>query len=83
MRGSGGGGETREGVWRAGMGRLQGLEFCGEEWVWVAEDGGFCAAEGGDYDVWVIVFVDLQESCEVLIVKRETLLFQTAIRYHL
>ena len=53
------GGETGEGV-RSGTGGLEGLEFCGENGVWMAEDGGFCATEGGDYDVGVVVFVDLQ-----------------------
>jgi len=57
--GGGGRGETREGVRGAEMGRLQGLEFCGKGGVWVAEDGGFCAAKGGYYDVRVVVFIDL------------------------
>jgi hypothetical protein len=72
------GGETGEGV-RRGIGGLEGLEFCGENGVWMAEDRGFCAAEGGDYDVGVIVFVDLQEGGEILIVERVTLLFKTTI----
>lgn len=53
------GGETGEGEC-GGTGGLQGLEFCGENGVWMAKDGGFCAAEGGDYDIGIVVFVDLQ-----------------------
>ena len=75
------GGETGEGV-GSGTGGLQGLEFCGENGVWMAEDGGFCATEGGDYDVGIIVFVDLKEGGEILIVEGVALLFKTAINYY-
>jgi len=72
--------ETREGV-RGGTGGLERLEFCGEKGVWMTEDGGFCAAEGGYYDVGVVVFVDLQEGGEILIVEGVALLFKTTISY--
>ena len=30
-----------------------------EDWIGVSEDGGFGTAEVGDYDVGVVVFVNL------------------------
>ena len=47
-----------------------------------SEDRGFGASEVGDYDVWVVVFVDLEEGGEILIVEGVALLFKTTINYY-
>ena len=45
----------------------------------MTKDGRFGACEVGDYDVWVVVFVNLEESGQVLIVKGVTLLFEDCL----
>jgi len=42
-----------------------------------SEDGGFGTSKVGDYNIWIIVFVDLKESGKVLIVEGVALLFKT------
>jgi hypothetical protein len=47
------------------------------------KDGGFCATKVGNDYIRIVVFIDLKESSEILIVEGVALLFKTSINLNL